>query len=835
MKTTSWEQMKTMIGGMGRALRRNIADALALAKEAKTTATEAKAKADRAQKQFSLVLGDDSSITAKKFNEMWDMTEAELQGAITVTVDSNSHAVTGLYKLEYGEGIEGKPLSRHIEMMVRDSFNSEVHGYGEKICGLYYSKGIYNGIKFEMAGWNTSGQSFRVDFDTDGNIIPAMATEEAIRDRTGAAWSSGAEMYAITPKNLDTAIKYGLIDNRLTLTEAEQQAAKDWLNIRGITEDEIENLKPEVGVDYWTEDDKQYILSDTQAFIIEELALRGQLKPEFAQSVEQCTDETKLYVLPDGYIYAYMLAPGAGLYVNHLPIAKDTDGSVYNSIGYKPNTRLSISSGVFDERTETGWCASGLIKATYGDVVRLENCVCTKSNPAGDSHRGGVFGADENGAFVAGNTSTISDITSNTSNPWQIVYDEDGDNIIQFTIPSHLKNSTYIRIVVQEFNANSIITVNEEIVDAEPVKAWVNTGRAFVPADYEGRIADVEDRAENNTKSVNSLVKRVGALEGEEYEAVKVPDYWKEHLDSRVADIRSALVAAGRNKSAFLWWHDAHWTYNFKQSPALLKYLHDNTVINKTFYGGDVLDAEEGLDLDVLAYAYDWRKAIRDLPNHYSVIGNHDDGNHTETDGNIPDGFIYSFLMAAEEKPHVVYGDGYYYYFDEPAEKTRYIFCDTATRDGNIGNEDTNGPQTQFVKSALLTTPEGWHIVCIAHIWCDVDYTVNPPVATGFSSGGQKLLNMFDDYNARSGDYTNAVGKVEFCIGAHTHRDEQYTSTGGICVILTETDSRHVRSAYSATGGTTDENSVNAIIADYTAKEVHVIRVGRGESRHIVL
>lgn len=231
MKATSWEQLKTMIGGMGRALRRNIADALALAKEAKATATEAKEKADRAQKQFTLVLGDNSSITAKKFNEMWDMTEAELQGAITVTVDSNSHAVTGLYKFEYGEGIEGKPLSRHIEMMVRDGFSSELQGYHEKICGLYYSKGINNGIKFEMAGWNTSGQSFRVDFDTSGNIIPAMATAEAIKDRNGTASLSDERKYAITPEHLDTAIKYGLTDNRLTLTEEEQQAAQEWLGL----------------------------------------------------------------------------------------------------------------------------------------------------------------------------------------------------------------------------------------------------------------------------------------------------------------------------------------------------------------------------------------------------------------------------------------------------------------------------------------------------------------------------------------------------------------------------------------------------------------------------
>ena len=247
MKTSSWEQIKTIVRSMGNTLLKNIADtkkeAMAAADKAQKTADSAQAAADetassvknlRGQKQFSLVLGDNGSITAKKFNEMWDMTEAELQGAITVTVDGNPYAVTGLLKQEYGEGIEGNPLSRHIEMMVRDGFSSELQGYHEKICGLYYSKGINNGIKFEFAVWNSSGQAFRVPFDTSGNIIPAMATEEAIKGRNGTASLSDERKYAITPKNLDAAIKYGLIDNRLTLTEEERQAVQEWLGL-GLT------------------------------------------------------------------------------------------------------------------------------------------------------------------------------------------------------------------------------------------------------------------------------------------------------------------------------------------------------------------------------------------------------------------------------------------------------------------------------------------------------------------------------------------------------------------------------------------------------------------------
>lgn len=67
---------------------------------------------------------------------------------------------------------------------------------------------------------------------------------------------------------------------------------------------------PVKGTDYWTEADKasivQEVNADTSQLIASELASRGQLKPEFANSIDECEDTTKLYVLPDGYIYGYM-------------------------------------------------------------------------------------------------------------------------------------------------------------------------------------------------------------------------------------------------------------------------------------------------------------------------------------------------------------------------------------------------------------------------------------------------------------------------------------------------------------------------------------------------
>lgn len=309
-----------------------------------------------------------------------------------------------------------------------------------------------------------------------------------------------------------------------------------------------------------------------------------------------------------------------------------------------------------------------------------------------------------------------------------------------------------------------------------------------------------------------------------------VPEYWEEHLATKTSEIYDAMSSAGWNKSAFLWYHDTHWTYSWQMSPLVLRYLSENTPINKTIFGGDIVDAESD-DPNEMLYLHQWRSMIRELPNHHSVPGNHDDGNNP--DNRFSDEYIYGFLLAAEETPDVVRSDsGLYYYIDDVNEKTRYLYLDTATYDGNIA---WNSTQQEWLKKTLLSTPESWHIVAIAHIWRDVDYTVTPHVDSGFSAGGKWCLDLFDAFNARNGEFANCSGQVEFAIGGHTHVDGDFVSDGGIPVILTEADSMYVRSGLECAQGTITEAAVSAIVANYTDRTVSVIRAGRGENRVVSL
>lgn len=333
----------------------------------------------------------------------------------------------------------------------------------------------------------------------------------------------------------------------------------------------------------------------------------------------------------------------------------------------------------------------------------------------------------------------------------------------------------------------------------------------------------------------------------EDDDTEELPSYWMKELERGAQEINAALLKAGRNKSAFLFYTDSHWSYNHKNSPALLKYLYQHTGMTRTIFGGDIV-WDEGTDYDTMAYLWHWRSAVKDLPNHHSVVGNHDDG--STTNRLFDADYIFAYLLAPEETPDVVYGEhGLYYYLDSAAEKTRYIFLDTAYQPILYYPD-----QLQFFLDTLASTRDGWHIVVVAHMWYNPDYDHEDEALDTLTYEAELVLKVLDAYNNRASgiargyvdttatttiklpyDFTECEAKAEFCIGGHTHRDFDSTSPDGIPVILVETDSYNVRSGLSSAAGTVNENSVNGIIADYDAKTVTIVRVGRGEGRVVPL
>lgn len=236
--------------------------------------------------------------------------------------------------------------------------------------------------------------------------------------------------------------------------------------------------------------------------VLSEIAKSLQVSPLFANSVDECTDISKLYVLPDGYIYGYMKHMTGG-YTNQIRVSTDTDGSIYNGTGYREKSRCNSSGEVVDLDTVSAPQATfvtGFIPAKTGDVIRLKNCFIHATDNetiTGENYgagpfalRSGLYNADKGslGVFAYGYLAQGMDTD-------KITYTADSEGYVtEFTI---VKASTaYVRLcLVPNGNpADAIVTVNEAMVGGEATEEyeWVNTGHAFVPADYEDRILALE-------------------------------------------------------------------------------------------------------------------------------------------------------------------------------------------------------------------------------------------------------------------------------------------------------------------------------------------------------
>lgn len=249
---------------------------------------------------------------------------------------------------------------------------------------------------------------------------------------------------------------------------------------------------PVKGVDYYTLDEK----AELEAYIATELAKRGQLKPEFANSIEECTDTTKLYVLPDGYIYAYMLSEVKP--VNQIPISTDTDRvTIYSagdgSDGYATQTRLSSDGST--KSSTTAACTTGFIPASAGDVLKVHDI----------DHLSGV--AEYIIAYNSSNAVTGYVQVNTSSGGGSLgIYDSAvlTDVSYELTLTEALFGSGFDAIrICTVIDENTSICV-ESGNGPDVIYQWTNTGHAFVPADYEGRITALEEAVEELKDAADS-------------------------------------------------------------------------------------------------------------------------------------------------------------------------------------------------------------------------------------------------------------------------------------------------------------------------------------------
>ena len=154
-----------------------------------------------------------------------------------------------------------------------------------------------------------------------------------------------------------------------------------------------------------------------------------------------------------------VIDPSAPSYTNLLPSAIDTDGSVYNGVGWKEGYKLTSSGGLEEW---SGSYLTGFIPIKKGDVVRLKNVKWQNGVNTGLSsgnQRLVIYDGSKN--FLA--------LTNGTGLGGTMAGVKDASGIwTQFTVQptlsgTSLATAAYFRLNCAEISGDSIITVNEEI------------------------------------------------------------------------------------------------------------------------------------------------------------------------------------------------------------------------------------------------------------------------------------------------------------------------------------------------------------------------------------
>lgn len=165
-----------------------------------------------------------------------------------------------------------------------------------------------------------------------------------------------------------------------------------------------------------------------------------------------------------------VLAWAAKTFTNQVPISTDTDGSIFNGVGYKENVRLSSSGGI-SSSAQNGSVTTGFMPFPDGDktVIRMKGVEWKNST----SNYGGHYYInfyDSNKKFLvylssqehASYTHVVTvtrDANGVETVKWSQTY---GDTN---TMLSWVRNDAkYIRINAHGKGADMIVTINEEIV-----------------------------------------------------------------------------------------------------------------------------------------------------------------------------------------------------------------------------------------------------------------------------------------------------------------------------------------------------------------------------------
>ena len=320
---------------------------------------------------------------------------------------------------------------------------------------------------------------------------------------------------------------------------------------------------------------------------------------------------------------------------------------------------------------------------------------------------------------------------------------------------------------------------------------------------------------------------------GEDTDNTKdIPSYFVSEISSAISTVKSNAFDVGIDGDSFVFITDVHWQSNSKHSPALIKQVIDSINVGKIVCGGDLIGGGgKSAMIDLMS---DCINSFKNISRLYVLLGNHDTnklGADSPSDY-FSKGEAYA-LMQKESDFIMDYGNLCYFFFDNATTKTRYICLDT-------GEEGTtlDATQSAWLSDTLSAMPSGYHALIFAHIIYQTSTTWHiglDPSELEMTSFMDDVCEILDTFNSNNDDK-----KVEAVFGGHVHIDADFTTTGGIPIVLTDCDTRQTFTETSSGSGvanhavgTVNEQCFDITTIDYTNKTIKCVRVGRGSDRTI--
>ena len=266
-------------------------------------------------------------------------------------------------------------------------------------------------------------------------------------------------------------------------------------------------------------------------YLVTELAKRGQLKPEFANGMEECTDTSKLYVLPDGFIYAFMtkevICSGKSETIS-LPL---TNGIRISATDGSNREQANCCSTNWIDLTEIPRPAtlklSGIRWSSADDTKNYHAyAVCTVKDAEGNKIESVYTSPEMKNVKVTNNHTDFTDVTIQISL----------ENIAFIRVSGTWETATVTGQTATGSYSSAKAVLSYETQDTvEVVTGWHNTGNAFIPADYEEKILQSESAIQKMQMNMLKLHEEMTKLNTNCENADVAPDFVKAEAQ-RVAE-----------------------------------------------------------------------------------------------------------------------------------------------------------------------------------------------------------------------------------------------------------------------------------------------------------